>query len=339
MIIQELEDVSSPIGEETAEQLRKFCYVSRKTTEYDRERFQKLSGKVLIVDDVQENLLVVKGLLEPYGVTVHAASSGQEALEKIKNNYDLILMDHMMPEMDGIETARAIRAEGTQVPIVALTANAMQGMKDFYLEQGFQGYISKPINPAELDKVMRRWLGTVSSEQRTVSSEPLTESKVMAAAMEAGRLDMLNHFRAAFENRQEFDASYFEKFTSLMDTFITENLDAADDALREQAVLLREAGRRRDAATVKETLGDFINTVKNRTEKKEEEKFSGEILTKLKNAIVERQTKLADSILAELGTVNLKPAERELYFLLYDFMLEGDYEKAVGALNLWERLS
>jgi CheY-like chemotaxis protein len=128
-------------------------------------------GKVLVVDDVETNLDVAKGLLMPYGLSIDTASSGQEAIAKIKvfcegdtsSGYDLVLMDHMMPGMDGIEAVRIIRNEiqsdyGKTVPIVALTANALTGNEEMFLAKGFNAFIAKPIDIMQLDAVLNTWV-------------------------------------------------------------------------------------------------------------------------------------------------------------------------------------
>jgi CheY-like chemotaxis protein len=119
-------------------------------------------AKILVVDDMRVNLQIMLGLLTHYGLQVDTAASGREAVEKAEaGQYDLIFMDHMMPEMDGIEASAIIhKIEGyTNTPIIALTANDMQGMKEFYLENGFQDYLSKPINPETLYKVLDELMG------------------------------------------------------------------------------------------------------------------------------------------------------------------------------------
>jgi len=108
------------------------------------------------------NLYVAKGMLSPYGLQIDTALSGPEAIEKVKRSeYDLVFMDHMMPKMDGMETTQEIRKLGgvyEKLPIVALTANAVSGMKEMFLSNGFNGFISKPIVMRELDNVIREWL-------------------------------------------------------------------------------------------------------------------------------------------------------------------------------------
>ncbi|MBQ6840961.1 MAG: response regulator [Bacilli bacterium] len=113
---------------------------------------------ILVVDDNNLNLKVAERILSDYKFQITLASSGEEAIKKIKEGarYDLIFLDHMMPIMDGIETLRNIRAlENVKIPpIIALTANAMVGMKEMYLNEGFDGYISKPINREELQSLL-----------------------------------------------------------------------------------------------------------------------------------------------------------------------------------------
>jgi CheY-like chemotaxis protein len=123
-------------------------------------RFTAPEARLLIVDDVQANLDIACGLLAPYKTVIDTCTSGEASVIKARETaYDLILMDHMMPGMDGIEAATAIRAMGlNDVPVIALTANAITGMKDMFLSKGFNDYISKPIEIAKLDEVMARWI-------------------------------------------------------------------------------------------------------------------------------------------------------------------------------------
>ena len=126
-------------------------------------RFTAPEARVLLVDDIKTNLDVAQGLLAPYAMQVDSSLSGEEAIRRIQaNRYDLALMDHMMPGMDGIETTKAVRALPGEyfqrLPIVVLTANAITGMKDIFLKTGFNDYISKPIEIVKLDEVIARWI-------------------------------------------------------------------------------------------------------------------------------------------------------------------------------------
>jgi CheY-like chemotaxis protein len=135
-------------------------------------RFTAPDARVLIVDDIQTNLIVAQGLLSLYRMDIHTAISGARAIEMAsKQNYDLILMDHMMPEMDGIEATAKIRAleESRRkeksapefpkgIPIIALTANAVSGMKEMFLKNGFNDFLSKPIEIPKLDEIVAKWI-------------------------------------------------------------------------------------------------------------------------------------------------------------------------------------
>lgn len=124
--------------------------------------FTAPEAKILIVDDNSVNLTVCEGLLEPLSMQVETATSGQEAIEKIsKKKYDLILMDHMMPEIDGVEATHIIRRfhkEYENVPIIALTANAVSGIKEMFIKEGMNDFIAKPIEVRILVAKLKRWL-------------------------------------------------------------------------------------------------------------------------------------------------------------------------------------
>jgi len=141
-------------GIELAEKLRSSRYKSMiniAKTQIVREYMPY--GSVLVVDDVESNLYVAKGMMLPYGIKIDTANSGFEAINKIKNGnvYDIIFMDHMMPKMSGIEATRKIRDFGYTNPIVALTANAVAGSSNMFIVNGFDGFISKPIDIRELN--------------------------------------------------------------------------------------------------------------------------------------------------------------------------------------------
>ena len=129
-------------------------------------------GKVLVVDDVAANLYVAKGLISLYDIKVTTLSSGQLAIDHIQSGaaYDLIFMDQMMPEMDGTEATRQLRALGYQKPIIAFTANALVGQAEVYLEKGFDGFISKPIQTPHLHAILCKFIG-----DRRKNREPLIE--------------------------------------------------------------------------------------------------------------------------------------------------------------------
>lgn len=116
-----------------------------------------------MVDDVKVNLVVVKGLLKDSGIEIDTAESGAEAIEKMKESrYDIVFLDHMMPEIDGVETLSRIKSDpdidSESTPIIALTANAISGVDKMYREHGFADYLSKPVDPISLEKILLKYL-------------------------------------------------------------------------------------------------------------------------------------------------------------------------------------
>jgi signal transduction histidine kinase/CheY-like chemotaxis protein len=191
-------------------------------TEFLDIRFTAPGARILVVDDIASNIDVVSGLLAPYKMEIDKAGSGFESIEMVKKRrYDLVLMDHMMPGMDGIEATAAIRAweEEQQrkqspefprrIPIIALTANAISGMKEMFLERGFNDYLSKPIEIAKLDDMMSRWIpvekqiksgrarrGSFNGEAGIViPGVDVKQGIVMTGGTEAGYRKVLAQFR------------------------------------------------------------------------------------------------------------------------------------------------
>ncbi|MDR2527605.1 MAG: response regulator [Synergistaceae bacterium] len=136
--------------------------LSDETPELYDLRFTAPGFRVLAVDDIPTNLAVIEGLLAPYKMDLRTCESGAEAVELArKGRFDLVFMDHMMPGMDGIEAVRAIRAMGDDQPlIVALTANAVPGMREVFLENGFDDFLSKPIEISKLRELLEKWVPT-----------------------------------------------------------------------------------------------------------------------------------------------------------------------------------
>ena len=120
-------------------------------------------AKVLLVDDNEVNQCVAEALMEPFGMQIDIASNGQEAVDSVRQGqYDLVFMDHFMPVMDGVEATKNIRALGTEyarsLPIIALTADAVQGVREEFFAAGMNDFVSKPIEMPEIARVLRRWM-------------------------------------------------------------------------------------------------------------------------------------------------------------------------------------
>jgi CheY-like chemotaxis protein len=168
-------DSSMPMGPAVVENLKNFHYSRNK-----RERNSKLMrahipyARVLIVDDVATNLDVARGMMKPYGMQIDCVTNGRAAIDLIRearHKYNAIFMDHMMPEMDGIEATRIIREEiGTEyaknIPVIALTANAIVGNEEMFVGKGFQAFLSKPIDIIQMDAVINRYVRDKAMERQ-----------------------------------------------------------------------------------------------------------------------------------------------------------------------------
>jgi len=152
---------AEPIGFEYAQSLQNFEGITHSSIkEIDFTDLQFPNARVMVVDDVETNLYVAESMLQAYGITPDLVNSGAAALDKIRNGaiYDIIFMDHMMPEPDGIETTKTLRAQGYTAPIVALTANAVKGQAELFVTNGFDGFMTKPIDMTRLNAYLVRFL-------------------------------------------------------------------------------------------------------------------------------------------------------------------------------------
>jgi len=169
------------LGADVSEKLRSFSFSDDKRIVSKKLVRVNLSyARVLVVDDMQTNLDVASGILRKYQMQVDVLSNGPAAIDRIKAGtpvYDLVFMDHMMPGMDGIETVDNIRAIGTEyakkIPIIALTANAIQGTDKMFYEHDFQAFVTKPIDVMEMDSVLRKWVYDPNRESAHASDAPV----------------------------------------------------------------------------------------------------------------------------------------------------------------------
>ena len=156
-------------------------------------------ARVLVVDDYQTNLDVAAGMLRKYKMHVDCVTSGKAAIELIRKGepvYNAVFMDHMMPEMDGVEATELIRGLDSEyakhVPIISLTANALAGNEQFFLDKGFNAFLSKPINILMLDSVVKKWVRNKAHEAKTEcrSPDPGTEGKVEGSSFSIPGVDV-----------------------------------------------------------------------------------------------------------------------------------------------------
>ncbi len=260
--------------------------------EYERKsymaQFSAPDAKVLVVDDNEMNRKVFINLLKKTKINISEAASGMECVEKIKQTrFDIIFMDHMMPVMDGIQALERVRNDEESlckdVPVIALTANALAGAREFYLEAGFNNFLSKPINPQKLEKMIS---AVLSPSLISVAEDEPDNSEIIELPVING-IDW-NYARLHFED----DKSMLEtidmfrrsvaKDTDELDSFYF-NLDSQDAVksyrikvhgmkstasligiirLSGMAMELEEAARKEDVDTIKSLHPMFIKSWK-----------------------------------------------------------------------------
>ena len=224
-----------------------------------------LSGKkVLIVDDNEINIKVAKKLLKKYKCIVDSAESGMECLEKVKkgDEYDLIFMDDMMPRMRGTETLiRLKKIEGYKIPTIALTANAVSGMKEKYLREGFTDYLAKPIDKNELFKILSNYI--TFDTKFEMKEEKLEEIPKELFDMEKplNKIEIKEH-----KKNEQFSSAYVTKEKKDIEYLKKNRIDV------EKGIELLG-----DIEMYNETLEEFMNDIEERMRKlekyKEEEKM------------------------------------------------------------------
>jgi signal transduction histidine kinase/HPt (histidine-containing phosphotransfer) domain-containing protein/ActR/RegA family two-component response regulator len=277
------------IGAVLAEQLRKFTFSDDnrgKKLQFQREYMPY--GSVLIVDDMEPNLFVAQGLMTPYGLRIETVTSGFAVLDRVRAGkaYDIIFLDHMMPDMDGIETISRLRKMGYKAPIIALTANATTGNDKMFREHGFDDFISKPIDLRQLDAVLNMYVkgrhteeakrphggGPAAQMKKMVVPPKITLPEVTGVDMAAGiariggsqgrYLDLLEMFsrdvKADFSLLEKIpDESSLRSFTTRVHAMKSALANIGAEALSQAAALLEKAGREADMPVIRDNVQPF----------------------------------------------------------------------------------
>ena len=265
-----------PIGPVVVKKLSNFMFIGDRQSVAMKVIYEPMPyGKVLIVDDVGTNLFVAEGLLSPYQLTIETASSGYAAIERINNgnSYDIIFMDHMMPGMDGIEATKKLRDLGYTGTIVALTANALVGNGEMFKRNGFDGFISKPIDVRELNSSLRKFVRDAHPEEakkyiekaNVYAQTPTINSRLL----EIFCRDAENAEKALRETVANGDIKLYTTFAHAMKSALA-NVGEKDAS--ELADALEEAGLKGDIEFITTQTGNFIETL-NITAKRLREKI------------------------------------------------------------------
>ena len=172
--------------------------------------------KILIVDDNKINIKVAENFLKPYNYDIDTVLSGTDAINKVKDTkYDLIFMDDMMPFINGVETLHELeKLDGFNTPVVALTANAVEGAREHYLSEGFYEYIAKPIDKKILDDVLNKVFGTQNKTSKEETKGNIEYLKSMGVNIDAS-LELLGDVETYNETLDEFNSGIKEKIINL----------------------------------------------------------------------------------------------------------------------------
>lgn len=244
--------------------------------------FTAPAAKVLIVDDNAINLTVAEGLLEPLKMDIDTALSGKEAIGKISvHHYDIVFMDHMMPELDGVETTHIIRrfhTEYNDVPIIALTANAVDGVQDMFLKEGMNDFIAKPIEVKTLISKVKQWL-PVEKIQRLDSSQKSATKQTSAKEIVVGDLDtksamkllgsekvfwnVLKDYYRVIDKKSKLIKELTEKedwagYTIEVHALKSASKQVGANALSEKAAAMEKAGNARDVEQIRACTDDML---------------------------------------------------------------------------------
>jgi CheY-like chemotaxis protein len=350
----------SVIGKDLAENLKSLNLGnSSKIKAMQMKRDYMSYGSVLIVDDVETNLYVAKGLMIPYGLSVETASSGFEAVNKIKtgNVYDIIFMDHMMPKMDGIEAAKIIRDMGYNKPIVALTANAVSGQAEMFLEHGFDDFISKPVDIRKLDIVLNklirdRYPAEVVEEARRQkagldknidkNSKPLIDSQLMeifTKDAEKAVAVIEDIFKTVVLENNRFKDDDLNMFTITVHSMKSALANIGESELAQFAKKLEQAAREGNFAVISGETPAFLENLRQIIQRnkpidnneeiessQDDTDFLHEKLCVIKTACAQFNRKTAKEALNCLKEKRWPPEIKEKLGVISELLLHSDFE-------------
>jgi CheY-like chemotaxis protein/HPt (histidine-containing phosphotransfer) domain-containing protein len=330
-------------------------------------RFVAPDARILVVDDINTNLRVVKGLIAPYEIQVDCCSSGVESIEMVqKNQYDIVFMDHMMPGMDGIETTAAIRSLGDaflRLPIIALTANVVSGVREMFIESRMNDYLAKPIDVLKLNEILERWiprekrLREIRAHSSGKSETPLNipgmdtaKGLEMVGGSETVYREVLDLYCKDVRNRLDIvgkmpDAESLAAFTTHVHALKSASASIGASAIAEEARALEVAGKECHFEAIRARIDGFtaeLSKLVERIRRTLEPEQPGESMSrqrvdpgeldKLKSALEARNIREIDRIVEELGKLPLNPKAREAFSAISDHVLLSEFDEAIALL-------
>jgi CheY-like chemotaxis protein len=335
------------------------------------------SARVLIVDDIITNLKVAEGLLAPYRMKVDTCLTGSESIELVKNNeYDIVFMDHMMSEMDGIEATDRIRKWekdsgiplSKQVPVIALTANAISGVREMFIEKGFNDFLAKPIDVSKLDEMLNKWIskdkrkrgaglnlsGKRKSKFPDIPGVDVRKGISMTGGTEDGYYLVLSIFlkntpERANTMQNALETDNIQEFIVNVHGIKSASASIGADEISTEAASLEAAGKEGDLAYINDNFGDFmshlskliddIKTVSKKFKADDEQTswlyddFLFSLLRELDGALKSKKAEQIESILEKINKQSLDSETKEIINKISDDVLMVEYDSAIRKIK------
>jgi len=329
--------------------------------------------KILIVDDIPTNIKVAEGLLFIYKAQVDSCLSGEKAIELIKqNNYDLVFMDHMMPGMDGIEVVGNIRSwENEQnrnhTPVIALTANAVIGMQEMFINNGFDDFLAKPIEVSKMEEILDKWLSDEKKGIKPKSYKPKIDEPVLeipgvnvkqGIKNTGGTIDnyrtVLSIFCKDVDERIPKinffpDGNVIKTFTIHIHALKSTLATLGANNISKKAAALEQAGRERDQDFIQRNLSEFLDELIDVTNEfrkaleffdnnyKEPEEINNDLLItlvkELEKALSAKNASEIDRISGEILDIKKDSGTKKIIEQILGEILMTEYENALQIIN------
>jgi len=354
-------------------------------SEYERDNsvnaddfsFSAPEARVLIVDDNTVNLAVAKGLIDPLDMHVDTACSAAETIEMIKEaRYDLIFMDHMMPEVDGVETTRIIRRlmpSYADVPIIALTANVAEGTKEMFIREGMNDFVAKPIDTKEMISKLRKWLPQekiIPAGKQPVSKETAAENSLLfnikelnckeamslLGSAELYRSVLKEYYSSIDKKSAAIEKHYrckdWKNYTIEVHALKSTSRQIGADSLSELAAKLEKAGRIEDIALIDRKHGEMMGMylylkgilkpyfpeVKDEKIKTEADPFEiMQLLDELQEALDNFDTLLIDEVMEKMSEYTYDNVSTVFYEKISAAAEESDIDVCLETVKEWKK--
>lgn len=337
--------------------------------------FTAPAAEVLIVDDNAVNLTVAEGLLEPLKMKIDTALSGKAAIEKIsKFHYDIIFMDHMMPELDGVETTHIIRRfykDYDKVPIIALTANAVEGTKEMFCREGMDDFVAKPIELRMLISKVKKWLppekiqkvhGTLGVQKKADKSDAIVVGDLNVAMAlkflgnEALFWSILKVYYRSIEKKAKLikkleEEENWKDYTIEVHALKSSSRQIGATSLSEKAAALEKAGNGQDGVFIHRRTDEMLEQYTNylpvlepfcSDQKKEDVKQAipkerlSESFAKLRAAMEELDMDQMSDVVSDMSQYGYQDWQQEIFDELKDAVEDVDVDRCEELLKDWE---